>query len=190
MFKRLFERREKSSMFHQKKENELLNILVSFLVASSLVVFPFARLGLIAVFAWGLFLIIAYIRQYSYLTMSIIAFVFLAISIYQVQVTVEYIQDQRLYGDLVVVTPEERPEYGDPMTIDVEITNDNVKSIDYQFSTSKKTNPSRWSIMDETGEIAFNNYPKGSYYLVLRIFFEEGDSFMTYEYYGRYAIGD
>lgn len=125
------------SMFGDDGEGEIVNILIAFVVSLSLLLFPLPIYGLIAVGAWVFFLIVAIIRRYHHNAIAIIGFVAIMLTAYQIVVIPDHLEEERLYDDLIEVSPERGEDFQDSYEIEIDVTNDNVDKVYYDVRMGK-----------------------------------------------------
>jgi len=182
---------KEKTMFDQQEEGEMTNIVVSFLVVVSLLLFPVPVWGLSAIVAWLVFLIVAISRKYSNRGIIVIAVVFVSITTYQLIATPAFLEEQRLTTELLEVTPEKNLEVQKEHNVQVEIINENVKSIEYQWSVSRGYEPNGFEPMEltygESTTLTLKDLSRGGYYLVFRVELHDGNT-RPIVFYGRYAL--
>ncbi|GEM_PF-1950907 len=189
-FKKLFTRPEKTA-FKDVDENETLNIVLSLFVTATLLLAPLPFYGLIAVLSWLVFLIVAIVRQYRYLTIAVIGVIFIGLASYQAVETPAFFEERRLYEDNYVLEPDRNMEPSTSHAIQVEIINDHVADVHYYFA---RTLGGVWEAYDRgefhtldvdedgVGEIVLdvdhfeNRDPQsGTYYVNFVVEFEDGE---------------
>lgn len=180
------------SIFNDNGEGEITNIIIAFLVSISLILFPLPIHGLIAVFAWVFFLVVAIKRQYNRYAIVAIGTVVLLISSYQIVAIPDHLEEQSLYEDLIEVDPEQGRNgvYQASYDIDIDVLNDNVDKIYYSVSSTYDYDRENFSEFDyENNDVLTitTDERKGAYYLLLIIELEEGSK-SPHEQYGLYYI--
>lgn len=178
------------SIFGSDTEGEITNILIAFLVSVSLLIFPLPLFGLIAVFAWLFFLVVAIVRRYNRYAILAIGIVAVLVSAYQVAVLPDYFEQKRLYDDLIEVDPERGEEYQDAYEVEIDVTSDNVDRVFYNVRRGIEYE------QDDFQEFDFENNDtltitggslRGGYNLLLMIELKEGDR-TVHEKFGLYFL--
>ncbi len=176
-----FFRGKDTTYFRDHEEGEIVNILIAIFVVVSLLLFPLPLYGIVAVFAWLFVLGVSIYRKYTGRSILVICIVIAAITGYQAHQIPGYLEERRLYDNLVEVTPAHNYEHAPSHELTVEITNDNVKTVHYMFSRTKN-----WAAFDrgEFSTLEFDedgyatavleDLPNGSYYMLLAIELHEG----------------
>jgi len=191
-----FFRGKDTTYFRDHEEGEVVNILVAIFVVISLLLFPLPLYGVVAIFAWLFVLGVSIYRKYTGRSILVICLVIAGITGYQAVQIPGYLEERRLYDNLVEVTPDRDLDPATSHELTVEITNDNVKNVHYMFSRTKN-----WSAYDR-GEFSTLDFddeglatavleglPNGNYYMLLAIELHEGGTtFIQDNLPGPYAL--
>ncbi len=175
---RNFFKKRDITIFGSDTEGEITNIIIAFLVSLSLLLFPLPFYGFVAVFAWIFFLVVAIVRRYNRYAIAIIAVVTLFITSYQVAALPGYLEEQRLYSDLIEVTPQRGRDYQDSYDIHIDVTNDNVDKVYYNVARTMEFEREHFEEFDFENEDMLTitgGDVRGGYRLLLILELKEGE---------------